>query len=199
MLVLRVVVVVDEVPAVHVVDVTVAVVVDAVAGDLAGVDPQVGGQVGERRIDARVDDGDHLAAADRRVPCRRRIRDVQPPQVEVRLPPRVAARVERIVRYERDVPVDIRLGVLDVRIGGQAGGGRGGVRSRIEVEHVDARQVGRRSHPARRALRKTRPRPIDARRPGCGASVARRVIPEEEGAGAEHAQLLVGAIERVAP
>ena len=59
----RVAVVVDEVVAVDVVDEAVAVVVDAVAGDLAGVGPDVGGQVGVGVIDAGVDDGDDDAAA----------------------------------------------------------------------------------------------------------------------------------------
>ena len=49
-------VVVDEVPAVDVVDVAVAVVVDAVARDLAGVGPDVGGEVGVVVVDAGVDD-----------------------------------------------------------------------------------------------------------------------------------------------
>src|SRR5262249_56572085 len=50
---------VDEVVAVHVVDVTVAVIVPAVAGNLAGVGPDVGRQVGVGVVHAGVDDGDN--------------------------------------------------------------------------------------------------------------------------------------------
>ena len=45
----------DEVPAVDVVDEAVAVVVDPVARDLAGVDPQLARQVGMGRVDAGVE------------------------------------------------------------------------------------------------------------------------------------------------
>ena len=48
----RQVVVVDEVPAVDVVDESIAVIVDAVAGDLTGVGPDVPGQVGMVDVDA---------------------------------------------------------------------------------------------------------------------------------------------------
>jgi hypothetical protein len=49
-----VVVVVDEVPAEDIVDVAVAVVVDAVAGDLAGVDPGVEEEIGVGDLGAAV-------------------------------------------------------------------------------------------------------------------------------------------------
>ena len=55
---LHVVVIVEKVPAADVVDVAVAVVVDAVAGDLARVDEDVGREVGVRVVDAAVDDRD---------------------------------------------------------------------------------------------------------------------------------------------
>src|SRR5262249_24208377 len=62
-------VVVHEVVAVDVIDVAVVVVVDAVAGDFAGVGPDVGGQVGVVVVDAALDDGDGDAAgAGGRVP-----------------------------------------------------------------------------------------------------------------------------------
>jgi hypothetical protein len=62
-------VVVEEVVAVDVVDEAVVVVINAVAGDLAGVDPDVGGEVGMGVIDAGVDDGhDDVAAAGGAVP-----------------------------------------------------------------------------------------------------------------------------------
>ena len=62
----RVGVVARKVPAIYVVDESVAVVVDPVARDLTGVGPHVGGQVRMRAIDPRVDDG-HL------VPLRQRV------------------------------------------------------------------------------------------------------------------------------
>ena len=54
----RVGVVVDEVVAVDVVDVAVAVVVEPSAGDLGRVRPDVGGEVGMRVVDAGVDHAD---------------------------------------------------------------------------------------------------------------------------------------------
>ena len=69
MIVHRIAVVVDEVIAVDVVDVTVHVVVDAVARDLTGVDPHVRSQVGMRVIHAGVDDGhDNVGRSGRDVP-----------------------------------------------------------------------------------------------------------------------------------
>ena len=56
----------DEVPAVDVVDVAVAVVVDAVARDLAGVGPDAAGQVGVVQVDAGVEHGDDRRGAPRR-------------------------------------------------------------------------------------------------------------------------------------
>ncbi len=49
------------VEAVDVVDHAVVVVVDAVAGDLGGVDPEVGREVGMRKMDTAVDDRDNHA------------------------------------------------------------------------------------------------------------------------------------------
>ena len=57
--VVGVVVPVPEVPPVDVVDVAVVVVVDAVVGDLAGVDPDACCQIGVVELDARIDYGDH--------------------------------------------------------------------------------------------------------------------------------------------
>ena len=57
-LVHRVVVVGVEIPAAHVVDEAVVVVVDAVAGDFAGVDGDVVGEVGVRPIHAGINHGD---------------------------------------------------------------------------------------------------------------------------------------------
>ena len=67
--VLGVAVAIDPVVAVDVVHETVGVVVEPVGRDLAGVDPEVGGQVHMGRVDAGVDDGDDDAGiADRHVP-----------------------------------------------------------------------------------------------------------------------------------
>lgn len=49
---------VNAVEAVDVVHDTVAVIVDAIAGDLAHVDPQVGRKVRMRHVEAGVDDAD---------------------------------------------------------------------------------------------------------------------------------------------
>ena len=59
----RVAVVVDEVVSVDVVDEPVAVVVDSVSGNLAGVGPDVGGQIDVIVVHARVDHSDHDVAA----------------------------------------------------------------------------------------------------------------------------------------
>src|SRR5207245_8325634 len=54
-----IVVIIGEVPAVNVVAVAVAVVVDAIAGDFKRIGPDVGGQIGVGVIDATVDDADN--------------------------------------------------------------------------------------------------------------------------------------------
>lgn len=59
--VLHVVGVADEVPALHVVDEPIPLVVDAVAGNLPGISPDIAGQVGMREVDARVEDRDDHA------------------------------------------------------------------------------------------------------------------------------------------
>ena len=69
---------VGPVPAVYVVGEPVAVVVDVVAGDLTGVDPDVRRKVGMGEVGSGVDVGDdHRWAPGRQVPGRRRV-DVGP-------------------------------------------------------------------------------------------------------------------------
>ena len=77
-------IVVDEVPTVDVVDEPVAVVVEAVAGNLAGVGPHVVDQVGVEVIQSRVDDA-HLDVLVARVgvPSQRRLDLVHPVQERV--------------------------------------------------------------------------------------------------------------------
>ena len=53
----RIAVVTHEIVTVDVVHIPVAVVIQAVAGDLAGIDPDVGLEVGMEVVNARVDDG----------------------------------------------------------------------------------------------------------------------------------------------
>ena len=66
----RVSIVVEEIVAADVIDVAVAVIILAVAGDLARVGPDVGLQVGVVVVDAGVYDGHHrLAGAGGFVPC----------------------------------------------------------------------------------------------------------------------------------
>ena len=61
---------VGEVPAVDVVHIAVAVVVDTVAGNFAGIHPDVVGEVGMGVVNTRVDDSDDDAARARRdFPC----------------------------------------------------------------------------------------------------------------------------------
>src|SRR2546423_15378625 len=65
--------VVAEVPAMHVINITVAIVVNAIAGDLARVGPDVGGEVFVGDVDAGIDDGNnHVIAAGGDVPGARR-------------------------------------------------------------------------------------------------------------------------------
>ena len=58
----RPVVAADEVPAMHVVDVSVLVVVEAVAGHLVRIGPELGRDIGVRVVDAGVDHRHHRAA-----------------------------------------------------------------------------------------------------------------------------------------
>ena len=70
----RVGIIIGEVPAHHVVDEAVAVVVDAVAGHLAGIAPGVGREIRVVVVHAGIDDGDnHAARASGRVPRLRRV------------------------------------------------------------------------------------------------------------------------------
>ena len=62
-------IVVDEVVSVNIVDESVAIVVQSVAGDFAGIGPDVGGQIVVRVVDARVDHAHNdIAAAGRNAP-----------------------------------------------------------------------------------------------------------------------------------
>ena len=118
----RIVVVVVEVPAVHVVHEAVAVVVDAVSRDLARVGPDVRRQVGMRVIDAAVDDPDQDGVVPHGgVPGQLR-RDVDARDAArlsgVVQPP--LGRVARIVRGPRRLHDVIRLGVIHLRVAPQA-------------------------------------------------------------------------------
>ena len=54
----RIIAVVAEIPAIDVVDVTVAVIIHAVAGHLPGIREDVGLQIGMVDLDGVIDDGD---------------------------------------------------------------------------------------------------------------------------------------------
>ena len=113
---------VDEIPATDVVDPPVAVVIDAVSGDLAGIAPDVRRQVRMVVRDSAVDDGNRdRGAAGRRVPRLRRVdigvrrpedavdqltRVVQPPQL----------RKARIVRDRIQLVEEVGLGVQDIGV-----------------------------------------------------------------------------------
>jgi hypothetical protein len=151
----------DEVPAVPVVDVAVAVVVGAVGALVAaeGVGPglarvgrDLGGEVGVRRQHARVDDADGHARARR---LRPRLRDVhvgvrRPAQVvaaAVGEPQRLAGVLEAPQRPVVAVGAqrghhDDRLGVDDVRVAVERGDGLG------EVACVGAHDLGVRQRAA---------------------------------------------------
>ena len=107
--VVRVGIVVDEVPAVEVVDVAVAVVVDAVAGDLARVGPDVGLEVGMVEVDARVDDGHHHRRIAQGVrPCAGGIDAVGSREAPELVEPRVGRQVGHAHHGVRAGPLDHR-------------------------------------------------------------------------------------------
>ncbi len=74
------VVVVDEVPSLDVVNKTVFVIVDSVAGDLIGIDPELVSKIGMLKVDTGIDDrdDDSLTASLSDVPRRLRIHSVKP-------------------------------------------------------------------------------------------------------------------------
>src|SRR5207249_4602230 len=120
-------IVVVAVVAVHVVHEAVVVVVDAVAGDLAGVGPDVVAQVGVVVIDAGVDDGDDggviagglvpgLGGVDVGVGGAAGLDGVV--EVPLRGEPRVVGR-------QRDVDAVVGLGVEDAGLGTVGGQGVG--------------------------------------------------------------------------
>ena len=106
---------VREVVAVDVVHVAVAVVVQAVVGDLAGVGPHVGHEVGVRVVDTRVDHSDlEVRVAGEDVPGLHGV------NVGARSPARLPGVVEApkigeplVVRRPLDAQLVIGLGVLD--------------------------------------------------------------------------------------
>jgi hypothetical protein len=127
-------VVVGEVVAVHVVHVAVAVVVEAVARDLAGVGPDVGREVGMGVVDAGVDDrDDHRRIAGREVPGLRRVdaRVGCPPLPGVVQAPELPER--RVGRDERDGNDRVELGRLHGGVTGESTSDALGVLTRSSV------------------------------------------------------------------
>src|SRR5262249_10353015 len=135
-------VVLHEVPARDVVDEAVTVVVDAVAGNLPGVAPDVGGEVRMTRRDGGVDHRHHRPAAVREVPSLFGIARVKTPQVLVALPPRTGAREVGIVGGEGGLHDVVGLRVHHLGIGGVARCGGGDVGAGGQVEDVDVCNVG---------------------------------------------------------
>ena len=131
LVVCRVVVAVDEVPAAPVVDVAVSVVVDviraAAVAVLSGVDPRVRGEIGMRLVDAGVDHGDHHAGISGRdrpgcVHVGVRVGGAGPAVDElagVAQPPEAV--VERIVRDGGRLEHVVRLRVPDERVSAELG------------------------------------------------------------------------------
>jgi hypothetical protein len=94
---------VSKVPAVDIIDEPVAVVVDSIPGDFAGVPPRVRSQIGMADVDATVNDRNHhLRRAHGHLPGQRSI-DIGtgPPASEalVRQPPEAAVEIERVVWF----------------------------------------------------------------------------------------------------
>ena len=115
----------EDVEAVHIVDVAVAVVIDSVARNLARVDPDVGGQILVRRFDAAVDHHDHHGGASGcEIPGQRRL-DVHPGCTQglaavVHAPEQVE---RRLVGRQHGLQDIVGLGVRDVGVGTVAGDG----------------------------------------------------------------------------
>jgi hypothetical protein len=118
----------DRVDAVDVVDVPVAVVVASVAGNFSGVDPEVGGEIGVVRADARVDHGDDdFGGVRAQVPSPSRTEvGAGDAVVGAGVPVRPLAAGEiRIVGYHGRLAQVIALDVLVATGGGEAGDGGG--------------------------------------------------------------------------
>ena len=141
----RVAVVADEVVAVHIVDVSVLVVVDAIAGNLTRVHPHVRLEVRMVVIDAGVDDGDdRLAAAGGDVPGGRRL-DIGA-CLATGLPgvvhPPFGGKIGVVGKLVARQPI-IRLGKDNVFVGLE---GRDGVGEALAGRHVDLVQTGHQRH-----------------------------------------------------
>src|SRR5262249_47084256 len=140
----RVAVVVDEVIPVHVVNKTVPFVVDAVAGDLARVGPDVRGQVRVVVIDPGVDDRDHhVPAAGADVPGLGGV------DVGVRRTAALAGVVETVqgaeggvVRDDVRVDDEVRLGERDPALGPEVPEGPGDGDARLQVDAVQTAAHG---------------------------------------------------------
>ncbi len=133
----------NKVPAVYVVHIAVTIVIQAVARDLAGVDPQSVGQVGVGQVNARVNDGNHdRLRPGHHIPGGRGLDFAQAPLL----------RKERVIGNSGDGEGEIvRLGPLDSRIGGEDGDESGNIAARSQVEAVGAVKAEnqRVSHPLR--------------------------------------------------
>jgi hypothetical protein len=118
--VLRLVVVIDEVPALGVVDVAVVVVVDPVVRNVVGVAGDLAREVGHAGVDAGVDDGDQHAGAGAGVPRQRHAHVLARDAVELTgVLQRPLLREERVVGERAELAVE--LGVSDVGVGVQRG------------------------------------------------------------------------------
>jgi hypothetical protein len=140
----RIVGVGGEIPAPHVVDETVAVVIDRVAGDLVGIRPHVRLQVGVAPIGSAVDDRHHDVAllALRTIPA---LGEVHAVHVGFLSAP------ARVVRLDVDRIDPLRLGVLDTVHARQFRRHRFWRRPVGVVREVDALERHRRAGLVRRA------------------------------------------------
>ena len=113
-----------EVPAAGIVHMAIVIVVEPVARDLSGVDPQVGGQVDVGQVDARVDQGDHDGGASLRL---------RPGWFDIDLGQSPLCAVQRIIHHGGRAGIGrvcgdgiigllgdiVRLGIQHGRVGGQ--------------------------------------------------------------------------------
>ena len=120
--VLHVVVVLDEVPAVHVVDVAVVVAVDSDPLGFTGIRPDVGGEIGVGEVDPGVDDRHHHAL-------------------------RTGGDIPRLRRVDvgADQPVAADGGVAEAPLRGEARviRDRRGLEHEVGLERIDAGSAGR--------------------------------------------------------
>ena len=113
----RICISVVKVPPYDVIDEAVAIIVDAVAGNLNGIRPDIGGQVRMREIDPGIDYRHGHTLTARQIPGAIGLRQVEAPKIGIGLAPCPHCREKRIVGNDSRPPKVVGLGVLDRRVG----------------------------------------------------------------------------------